>query len=62
MRSPELFKSRVLELNASNERGINVIRTKVKQFAQVAVGGQTTPLVQFNLFLALSDLAFLSVY
>ena len=40
---PELYKSRILELNASDERGIKVVRDKVKTFAQGAVGGQRVP-------------------
>ena len=44
------MKDRVLELNSSDERGINVIREKVKTFSQFTPSGHRKEYALFDYF------------
>jgi len=52
---PDMIKERVLELNASDERGIEIVRTKIKNFANFAVnkttGSNGSPGASFKLII-----------
>ncbi|RDD46100.1 Replication factor C subunit 4 [Trichoplax sp. H2] len=50
----DIYRSRVLELNASDDRGIQVIREKIKTFAQLSVANQRpdgTPCPPFKIII-----------
>lgn len=58
--SPDNFRNRVLELNASDERGISIVREKIKNFARqtpraqvqtVASDGKTYPCPPFKIII-----------
>ncbi|KAF7791280.1 hypothetical protein EIP86_002294 [Pleurotus ostreatoroseus] len=58
LRIPDNFRSRVLELNASDERGISIVRDKIKDFARqtpraqaVASDGKTYPCPPYKIII-----------
>lgn len=47
----DLYKSRILELNASDDRGINVIRTKIKNFSQLTSRSTSSKVPPYKLLI-----------